>query len=99
MSATHTKIPAINTKRPNAAFMKTGSQHPRGLEPLTSRPQDSLKIVLYRADASILHLPSRASNDFHSTFGNFLTHSNRVGDSDQICVLKLDPRTFVPVVQ
>ena len=48
-------------------------------EKASARRQEILKIFRYRADASILHLASRALNDLDSTFGNLLAHVDTKG--------------------
>lgn len=58
-----------------------------------------LKIFRDSGDASILGLPSRASYDFHSSFGNFLSDGNAIGNAHQIGVFELHPRTLVAVVE
>ena len=63
------------------------------------RPQQILKIFPYCADASILHLASRALNDLHSAFGNLLPNVDTKGYAHQVSILELHPWPFVPVVQ
>ena len=46
-----------------------------------------------------LHFPSRALNDFDSTFGNLLPHGDTKGYAHQVSVFELDPWPFVPVVE
>src|SRR5882672_10567674 len=61
--------------------------------------QHTLKILHYRADASIGDGTSRASNDFHSIFGNLLPNGDPVWDAYQIGVIELDQRALVAIVQ
>src|SRR5580704_2236056 len=65
-----------------------------------SRPAEhSLKIFDDRGNRNIAYFASRTQNDFHSTFGNFLSNGNSKWDADQIGVLELHPWSLVPVVQ
>src|ERR1700758_1494742 len=62
-------------------------------------PEHSLNIFRYRRNPNIAHFASLAENDFHSTFGNLLPHSNSKRDTDQIRVLELHSRTLIAVVE
>ncbi len=62
-------------------------------------PEHSLKIFHYRGNRNIAHLASLAQNDFHSTFGNLLSHSDSKRDTDQIRVLELHSRPLIPIIQ
>src|SRR5579871_3754004 len=68
-------------------------------EASAGRPQQLLKILSDCADASIVHLPSRALNDFDSAFGNLFPNIDTKGYAHQVSVLELHPWPFVPVVQ
>src|SRR5437879_367396 len=57
------------------------------------------EIFGYCRDASILDLPCRAPNDFHSIFGNLLSHGDTKGNAHQVSVLKLNPWPLVAVIQ
>src|SRR4029077_9452462 len=66
----------------------------------SSRPTEhALKIFHYRRNPNIAHFASLAENDFHSIFGNLLSHSNSKRDTDQIRVLELHPRPLIAVVE
>src|SRR5579863_1106496 len=71
-----------------------------GLGKLSSRlAEHSLKVFHYCRNRNIAYFTSRALNDFHSTFGNLLSHSDSKGDTDQIGILELHPRPLVPVIE
>src|ERR1700722_831968 len=90
------------TRNPIVALAVPMSHNPLSQGPGTtsSRPAEQLRKEFHdRADPNIAHFSSRAQNDFHSTFGNLLSHRDSKGDTNEIGVLELDSRPFVAVVE
>src|SRR5579864_8630270 len=89
-------------RNPTTAFTVPMSHNSaqRDAESISRRPaKHSLKMFDYRGNPNIAYLTSLAENDFHSAFGNLLSHRDSKRDTDQIRVLELHPGPLVPVIQ
>src|SRR5215831_903881 len=97
MTFTPTYSPLTITKMPKNALTLPITHAPRLLFS-ASTSQKLLKILANSADANIGRLACRALDDFYSTVGNFLSHIDSKGNTDQIGILELDSGPLVAVV-
>src|SRR6267378_3713109 len=67
--------------------------------PLALPRQQPSKVLPYGWNLNVSRLPSRALNHFHSIVGNFLSNIDSKGDTNQVRILELHPRTLIAVVQ
>src|SRR6266550_6813343 len=103
MSLMHTIATATITTTPRIAFIdpitSVSSCQPCGVLRQHLARQQGLEILPYCRNLNVSRLVSRALNDFYSIVGNFLSHVDSKGDTNQVRVLKLHSRTLVAVVQ
>src|SRR5437868_12345322 len=95
----HPNKPSIRISLSVPMMLSAYGHAAEDLKASVRRPQQILKIFRDCADASIVHLASRALNDFHSTFGNLFPYVDTKGYAHQVSVLELHSWPFVPVVQ